>query len=129
MSRSLVGACGLFCAECPIFIATASGDLSKKKLLAAKLSEELGKKIRPNSVTCWGCRATDRSCFGAACKYRSCARQKGIEYCYRCNKYACPDLNPFYVKYPQAQENLKRICKIGIEAFISEQSKSETESA
>jgi hypothetical protein len=123
MARLLIGACGMLCFNCAVFIATASADMKKRTQLAKELSVELGKKVKPSAVACWGCRSADRSCLHPDCRYRVCARDKGIEYCYRCAKFPCPELQAFYQNKPDAQENLRKICKMGIEAFIAEMSK------
>jgi hypothetical protein len=120
MPGMLVGCCGRYCVKCPIYIASTTSDNKKKEELAVKYSKQLDKKISPDDIHCWGCRAGNRNCWGKKCRFRKCAGDKGVDFCYQCKEFTCPDLLNFYVEYPEAQENLNRICKIGIDAFISE---------
>ena len=122
MPGMIVGYCGLYCAKCLIYIASTTSDDKKKERLAKKYSRELGKKIGSEDIHCWGCRAGNRNCWGKKCQFRKCASDKGIDFCYQCSEFPCPDILSFHEKHLDAQENLNRICKIGIDAFISEKS-------
>ena len=125
MARSLIGACGIVCSSCPIFIATASSDMPQKELLALELSATRGKKLQPPDIACWGCRSSDRNCFSAKCFFRKCVKNKGLEFCYRCGEFPCHKLKGFYKENPSAQENLRKICKIGVEAFAAQLAEAE----
>jgi hypothetical protein len=127
MARSLIGACGMLCSTCAIFIATASLDRAKMAELAEELSKESRKKLGTSDINCWGCRCSDKHCFNANCRFRKCSKNKGLEFCYRCAQYPCDNIQAFYKKQPSAQENLKRICKIGVDAFNSELADQESE--
>jgi hypothetical protein len=120
MARSHIGACGKVCLNCAIFIATTSGDTAKKSALLSEITQIEGKKLKPGKIKCWGCSAPDRNCLNNTCHFRGCAHDRGLEFCYRCRKFACNKLQEFYETNPAHRENLRQICKIGMEAFIVE---------
>ena len=120
MTKMLVGYCGRYCAECLIYIASTTSNEKQKEKLARKYSKELDKKLTADNIHCWGCRADNKNCWGKDCQFRKCADDKGMEFCYQCSEYPCPDLMKFYEKYPEAKQSLQRICKIGVDAYISE---------
>jgi hypothetical protein len=120
MARSLIGACGKLCVNCAIFIATTTGDESKKARLASEYNKEHDKKIKQSSISCWGCNSPDRSCLRTDCHFRNCAHDRGIEFCYRCPKFACDKLKDYYESNPASRENLHKVCKIGLEAFFAD---------
>ncbi|MCD6162719.1 MAG: DUF3795 domain-containing protein [candidate division Zixibacteria bacterium] len=122
MPGILIGYCGLYCGQCPIYLASTTFNDNKKEKLAKKYARELDKEISPKDIHCWGCRAGNRNCWGKSCKIRKCASDMGVEFCYQCHKYPCPDIDDFCNKHPDALQNLNKISKIGVEAFISEMS-------
>lgn len=122
MPGVLIGYCGCYCSKCPIYIASTTFDDKKKERLAKKYTRKLGKQISPEDIHCWGCRAGNRNCWGKGCEIRKCASEMGMEFCYQCHKYPCPDLEVFHDEYPDALQNLNKISKIGVKAFISEMS-------
>lgn len=127
MARLLIGYCGAYCTSCPIFIASTSSDQKKKAQLAGQLSEEKGEKISPEDINCWGCRALSKNSWSRNCQFKKCASDKGIEFCYQCGEYSCSDLQKHYEKHPDARESLKKISKIGVDAFLSEMAIGESE--
>ncbi len=120
MHKSLIGYCGIYCAKCPIYLSSTTSDYQKKAELARELSEDRGKKLSPEDIHCWGCRSANKNCWKKRCQFRKCAGDKGIEFCYQCSEYPCPELETFYETHPESQHNLTRICKVGVNAFIAE---------
>lgn len=123
MARQLISYCGIYCAKCEIFIASTLSDQKKKAQLAKQLSEEKGGKITPKDISCLGCRASEKNSWTQDCQIRKCASEKGIEFCYQCEEFPCSNLQTFYKKNPGPRENLKKISKVGVDAFLSEISK------
>ena len=119
MHRSLQGRCGLYCGECEIYIAYSANDMKAQRKIARKLSSARGETISSDKIICLGCKGPVSSCWGAACKIRICAEEKGIEFCYQCRDYPCDELSTFFEKRPVARENLRMISKIGPDAWIS----------
>ncbi len=120
MARSPIGCCGLHCGMCEIYIASTTSDEKRKAKLADRLSKEMGKKISPDNVHCWGCWANNRNCWGKKCNFRKCSNEKGLDFCYKCSEFPCDELVAFYEKNPDARENLTHISKRGFEFFISD---------
>jgi hypothetical protein len=117
--RSLQGRCGLYCGDCEIYIAYSTDDTNAQRKIARKSSKERGETISPDQIKCLGCKGPDTSCWGATCKIRICAEERGIEFCYQCREYSCDELNSFFEKRPAARENLRMISKIGPDAWIT----------
>ncbi len=120
MPGILIGFCGQYCARCLVYIASTTSDSRKKERLAKKYSKELGKNLSADNIHCWGCRADNKNCWGKSCQFRKCAQEKGIEFCYQCREFPCPELEKYYENHPEPQQNLRRISKIGVDAFVSE---------
>jgi len=73
------GYCGLYCGSCPSYLATKAGK-------AAELGLD----------ECQGCRSdVVAKSWCAICTHKACARAKGVEFCYECDEYPCPDLEGF----------------------------------
>ena len=126
---SLVGYCGLDCAECFVYKMTVSETAKslRRELRAAKLKEAwsdipfLG-EYAPFKKTLDGLamlRCT-KACRGGGgnpwCKIRRCCQRKGFDGCWECADFeTCNKLVERYVK------NLKTIKKVGISNFIRAQ--------
>jgi len=93
--------------------------MNAQRKIARKLSNVRGETILPDQIKCLGCKGSVSSCWGATCKIRICAEEKGIEFCYQCRDYACDELSAFFEKRPVARENLRMISKVGPDAWIS----------
>jgi hypothetical protein len=117
--RSLQGRCGRFCGECDIYIAYSTSDNEALSRLARKYSEETGREISPDKLKCVGCKGKSSGCWCSSCEVRSCAEDRGMEFCYQCPDYPCDMLSRQFEKYPEARENLKTISKIGPDAWVA----------
>lgn len=127
MAKSPIGCCGLHCGKCEIYIASTTSDEKRKAVLASKLSEQLGRKLTPDNVHCWGCWANNRNCWGKRCFFRKCSAEKGLDFCYKCADFPCEQLLRFYEDNPHARENLMQISKRGFEAAVADLSNIVTE--
>lgn len=119
MYRSLQGRCGLYCGHCEIFIAYSTSDTKAQRKIARRFGKERGETILPDQIKCLGCKGPESSCWGATCKIRICAEEKGNEFCYQCRDYPCDELTTFFEKKPAARENLRMISKVGPDAWIT----------
>ena len=108
--------CGLICHTCAIYLATREQDEEKRHKMrvdiAQQIKEHYGEECKPEDVTdCDGCKSENgrlfSGCYG--CQIRKCAKGKAIENCAHCNDYACDKLEKFFVKDPQAREQLDTI--------------------
>ncbi|NJD78337.1 MAG: DUF3795 domain-containing protein [Candidatus Methanoperedens sp.] len=120
MKKQELAYCGLDCAECPVFIATATDDeeLRQKtakewsKLYAAQLAEYAGKnELEPEDMNCEGCHSEGDHFIGCMyCPIRKCGQDKKITTCAGCNEYGiCDMLNGFFTLHQHAKENLDRM--------------------
>jgi hypothetical protein len=96
-----ISVCGLNCAKCDI--------LTDQK-------------------DCQGCRGPLDNHWSPDCPFLPCIKEKGYKYCFECQAFPCEKLEAFasdgHAHHKQTIENLKRMKKIGIEAWIAKQKKS-----
>ncbi len=118
MHRALQGRCGLFCGNCEVYIAYATDDIEGRKKIAAKQRELRPKPITPEQVKCLGCKGPDSPWWSGKCKIRSCAEERGVEFCYQSRVYPCDILKEFHEQHPNARENLRTISKQGPDAWL-----------
>ncbi|MCJ7508509.1 MAG: DUF3795 domain-containing protein [candidate division Zixibacteria bacterium] len=120
----LIGACGLYCGKCFIYLAHINNDLEKKAKIAENISRQVKKEIKPEQIVCEGCHAEDNLCWGDECKIRACCFEKGHEFCFECEDYPCPVLIDFGKRaedYREAVQNLEEMKKIGVEKWLEKQ--------
>lgn len=120
MYRALQGRCGLFCGDCRIYAAYSTNDLAAQRRLARELGASRGIAISAEQIRCLGCKASDTSFWSRQCKIRTCAEERGLEFCYQCKDFPCEELQGFLENHPQARENLRTISKIGPDAWLAE---------
>jgi hypothetical protein len=136
----LIGYCGLYCGTCPSYTQVAAGlarDL-RKELRRNKFEKYAGfiakipgfaafknyKKGYELLGAIMKIRCKHKFCrpggWGAGCKIRKCAKQKGLAGCWECDKFEnCGHLKileqsggPMYLK------NLRKIRRVGTKEFI-----------
>jgi Protein of unknown function (DUF3795) len=94
--------CGLNCAKCKMF---ESGD-------------------------CQGCRSADKNAdndCGPDCELASCAKKRGLSYCFECPDFPCEKIKKFatnrHEHHRLSVENLKQMKKVGLKEWKKEQTK------
>jgi hypothetical protein len=110
------GACGICCEVCPLFIATRE-DPERLPALAARLGCSV------EETRCMGCRTGDCSPFCRDCDLRSCAEERGFDFCMQCSEYPCTELQDFQRERPHRSEifqHLERIAQVGADAWAAE---------
>lgn len=119
-SRSPVPAtaavCGLCCDACSIYIGTHE-DPARLTDFAARMG------WTSEQARCDGCRSQKRTPYCEACVLYECAERRGHAFCSECEEYPCADLQAFQRERPHRAElwdNLRRIDKIGAEAWLAE---------
>jgi hypothetical protein len=117
--KTKAAVCGLFCPSCTLYIATTE-EPKRLKALAERLN------IPAEEIECRGCRSDKLGFFCRKhCKMRTCAAEKGIEFCGECREYPCSELIDFQSKLPHRKElfnSLESIKKAGWEKWYSEMS-------
>jgi hypothetical protein len=89
--EELVGICGLYCGDCPYYLAGRLGD---QEQLAA-LSRETG--LSAQDIWCDGC-LSDRVMPGCReCRhgFRACAARHEVTWCSQCDDFPCERLGAF----------------------------------
>ena len=94
-TSELVGRCGLYCGACAIYRAERDNPEYRQRL-AARFN------CAPEQVRCNGCGALTSNCWGWDCKFVSCLREKGLDFCFDCPEYEggeCEKYEKFALAY------------------------------
>jgi len=117
--RDLAAPCGLDCFNCKVYIENISqGTISR----LSKIFD-----IDEGSVRCAGCREQrGRRLNFSECATFNCAEERGIKFCYECDQFPCPLLQPIADGLQWYPHNLKlynlcRIKKVGVDTWIREE--------
>ena len=103
---TLVGACGLYCGECEVYVAFSEGDLEKQEEIAESISRQFG----PEEIS-----------FCAGCKIRPCAAGRGFTTCAECDEMDdCETLGVFLGTDmgKTARRGLEGIQKLGLPEWL-----------
>jgi hypothetical protein len=121
-----VAYCGLNCAKCDMYEA-GHGNEKKRGEILAWFKQERNKILKPEQITCEGCRGPLNAHWSEDCKMMLCAKNKKVQYCFQCSEFPCSILNAFAsdgaVHHKKTVENLHRMKRIGVDAWIAEQEK------
>ncbi len=117
-----VGYCGLYCAECAIYLACHPKEPGPEVNNPQSSHGESSTTTLHVNIVCEGCNSDDASCYGRNCEIRRCARAKAITFCHECPEYVCEKLDTYYndhlVSQGQARINLEEIQHIGLAAWL-----------
>ena len=112
----IIAYCGLTCHTCPIYLATREKNDEKKHKMRIEIAQEIkkiyGQDCKAEDVTdCDGCKTESGRLYSGCrqCEIRKCAREKSIENCAHCDKYACEKLEKFFTTDPEAKKRLDTI--------------------
>ncbi|MEW5773399.1 MAG: DUF3795 domain-containing protein [Thermodesulfobacteriota bacterium] len=121
--RNLLGICGLYCGNCPNYLAPRQGDFATLKALAAE------KGISPQEQACDGCLSGRVSGECRICPhgFRDCAQGHEVTWCLECDEFPCRRLEDFrhvHVKdgisrHARVVEDLRSICVSGAKAWLA----------
>lgn len=123
----LTAPCGKDCFNCPLY----TGEENREN--RAKFLER--NNLQPDQFECPGCRINKGYCPGLEilkidghCKLYACVKDKNVEFCFECNEFPCPKLQPLAdraERVPHALKifNLCMIQKMGVEKWAKEHSK------
>jgi hypothetical protein len=122
----VVAVCGLNCAKCDVYLAGHGNEKLRGEIVQWLL--ERGSKpeeIKPEEITCGGCRSPLNIHWSPDCELLSCAKQKGYQYCFECTHFPCEKLQKFSsdgrAHHKRTVENMRRMKEIGLEAWIAQQ--------
>ena len=119
---TLVGACGLYCGECEVYVAFSEGDLERQEEIAESISRQFGAEVGPEQIICGGCRGPEEISFCAGCKIRPCAEARGFATCAECDDMGdCETLGAFLRSDmgKAARRGLESIQKLGLEEWLA----------
>jgi len=107
MQNNHLAMCGLDCAECDAFVATAKscGELVEPNdgAMRQKVAEEWSARYRAKGYNRPDLKASDINCYGclsdgpiflycSQCKIRQCGLDKGLKNCQECSECKCEQL-------------------------------------
>ncbi len=118
---TLVGACGLYCGECEVYVAFSEGDLDKQEEIAEFISLQFGATVGSEQIMCGGCRGPEEIAFCAGCKIRPCAIRRGIVTCAECDEMdSCEILGAMLATDigAGARLGLESIRELGLELWL-----------
>jgi len=118
--------CGLNCAKCGIYEA-GHGNNKKRDDILVRLKHKNNKILKPEQITCNGCKGSLDNHWDENCKMMLCARRKRLQYCFQCDEFPCGILSAFAsdgdARHKKTLENLYRMKQIGVDTWIAEQEK------
>jgi hypothetical protein len=108
--KKVIGYCGLYCYECPAFLATQNDDNEKRKEVAAHWSSS-SYPIKQEDVNCTGCLSKEGPvmsfCF--ECDVRKCGVKRKVRNCAHCDDYGCEVLQKLWLGSPGMKQHLDQI--------------------
>jgi hypothetical protein len=125
--KTLAGICGLYCGTCPNYLAEREGDTARIEAIAKSNNMEV------SAVGCDGCLSDRVMPFCVECKngFRTCAKEKGVTWCFECAEFPCRRLEDFkkihivdgVPHHATVIEDLKYMKEHGVEAWVKRQEK------
>lgn len=119
---SLAGICGIYCGDCPSYLAPRQGDSARLE----EMARDQGREVE--EVVCQGCLSNRvaAACRGCAAGFRDCAAEKGVTWCFQCAEFPCDRLRDFIpvhvvngiVHHRRIVENLEFMRESGVEAWV-----------
>jgi len=116
--KELLGACGLYCGVCSIYIAHKNDNLKFKNALM-KVYKPFVKTV--DDIKCTGCRSSGEVFpVCKACPIKKCCKSKEIEGCYQCDDFPCKYITNYPVKLAREiiLRSIPSIREMGVKDFI-----------
>lgn len=120
----VISVCGLNCAKCDIYEAGHGNEKARNEIIEW-FKKERNLTLKPEQITCEGCRGSLDTHWSSDCKMLLCEKNKKLEYCFQCEDFPCTNVNEFasdgVSHHKRTVENAKRMKEIGLETWIAEQ--------
>ncbi|MFW6303580.1 MAG: DUF3795 domain-containing protein [Candidatus Sumerlaeota bacterium] len=118
-----VGACGNICSGCPDFRVLQKNDPAFRRLVAAKLTEELGRDVAPDEIGCEGCWGNIHTHLAASleCPIRQCVDRKGFATCGECDLFPCGTYLAQFSEDSSYARNISTIRETGLDMWLAMQ--------
>jgi len=120
--RNLLGICGLYCGNCPHYLAPRLGDNATLEALAAARGGTAADQV------CDGCLSDrlSRECRSCRHGFRDCAQEHEVTWCLECGEFPCQRLENFRHVHVQngvshhaaVIEDLRSICCCGARNWL-----------
>jgi hypothetical protein len=119
VKKEYLSPCGMYCSVCAVRAADRDNDQELKEKLAPIFG------IKPEQITCEGCRSEKTFPFAQACRIRACAGEKHLEGCHQCGDLPCNYITnfPFEISKQQMLAALPRWRELGTEQWVTETEK------
>ncbi|MHB8158516.1 MAG: DUF3795 domain-containing protein [Desulfocucumaceae bacterium] len=97
---ALVAPCGIYCGDCPPYMAKDNPKL-KEYLISKGFKEE--------NLPCSGCRSIKGKCpvISDTCETYACVAERKVDFCFQCADFPCGKLNPAADRADVLPHNLK----------------------
>ena len=121
LDLTLVGACGLYCGECEVYVAFSEGDRDKQEEIAESISRQFSTQVGPDQIMCGGCHGPEDLSFCAACRIRPCATKRGYATCAECDEMETCDTLGVFLKTDMgdvARRGLMDIRELGLDVWL-----------
>lgn len=111
--KAMVAFCGLDCALCEAFVATARNDDALRVKVAAEWAKAYNVPIKPEHINCTGCNSTGVKTYYCEqmCEIRKCAVERRFGTCAECSDFPCGKLDEVFKQAPQAKDTLTALLK------------------
>lgn len=108
-----VAYCGIFCDECPTYLATQADDDELRKKVASEWTKAFGFTLEAESINCDGCLASEGArLFGHCqnCAARICGLDRGVKNCGACDDYqSCDKIKKIHEQFTFGKSALDMI--------------------
>mgnify|MGYP000188545039 CR=1 FL=1 len=116
----LIGACGLYCATCNIYRSHKTSDRERQEEIIRGIFGE-NSDVKPEDVTCDGCRGAMDLHWSPSCEIMLCARNRKLLACSQCPDFPCELLENFWSRgYDSARKNALRQREMGLRRWLEE---------
>ena len=108
---TIISKCGLFCHECPAYIAYVKDDQELRVKTAEEWAKLYNPDIKPENINCASCLSTADPLFShcMVCEVRKCAFERSVDNCAVCDDYGCEIITKFMENAPVVKENLEKL--------------------
>ena len=106
--NKMIAVCGLICTGCDIMEATNNPEIAKG--IANWFKNELKEDVKPEDITCAGCKGDRDIHWSADCWIlKCCVDDKGLEFCSECGDFPCDKLVDWSKENGRYAEALDRL--------------------
>ncbi|UCE96262.1 MAG: DUF3795 domain-containing protein [Candidatus Bathyarchaeota archaeon] len=118
--KKLIGACGIYCANCGIYQSYKSQNRQRQEKIAKDIFGE-NTDVKPEQITCDGCKGAIDVHWSGECKIMLCNRKKELLACSECAEFPCKTVEEFWAKNENAKKNAFKQREIGLEKWLEKQ--------